>query len=460
MNGNYKNLIFAVAAITVILPSIFIIHNYIYNVSPLEKELESKDSLTIRESFKEKYDVEYDDLVTRKIYAFSIPASEIIPERNCHKFTIHEILFLPKDLTYVMDESTRELFPGDIQNGFYSGFSNPISFVDAKKLIERYDFIVTQKPVYDTLNKINDTKYHFECFFEDDKYQYKLGFDFDSNYAKGERLVFVNVTKNDQQIPIIENQNVRIFQGGFNGTVIFNNKLDNEITIKTRNLPPDGNWTDYRLEEEMTIPAGKVWSISPRNWQIPDDLVYQYTITPENLQGEITLKNYPRCMTENEVRSLYSQVEVYPKFPLYVPKGYSFECGVHNFNSFVHLGYWNDALREKYDDKVNAITHPEFFKDDGITIDYYDVFASNFWSHENDYDKFEKAKENAQHPLATTLSIAGQPAVMYQEYVWDNGTQQSYNNLQIFLDNEWYRIRSGLPVEELIKIAESIIEIK
>lgn len=37
MNENYKNLIFAVTAISIILPSIFIIHNYIYYVSHLEK---------------------------------------------------------------------------------------------------------------------------------------------------------------------------------------------------------------------------------------------------------------------------------------------------------------------------------------------------------------------------------------------------------------------------------------
>jgi hypothetical protein len=402
------------------------------------------------------YDVEYNDLVTRKVYAFSIPASEIIPQRNCHKFTIEEISSLPKDLKYVMEESTRNLFPDDIQNGFYSGYSNPISFVDAKKLIEKYDFTVTQKEVYDTLNKINDTTYHFECIIEDDKYQYKLGFDFDTHYAKGERLVFVNITKNNSGIPIIENQNIKIFQGGFNGTVIFNNKLDSEITLTATNPSPDGNWTDYRLENEMTIPAGKVWSVSPRLTSSSNDLVYQYIITPENLQGMITLKSYPGCMTENEVTSLYSQVEVYPKFPSYLPEGYSFECGVHNSNSFVHLGYWNDALREKYDDKVNAMFRQEFFEDGGIAVDYYDVVASNFWSHEDNYDKFEKAKEYAQYPLATILSIEGEPAVMYQEYVWVSGKQQSYNILQIFLDNDWYRIRSGLPQAELIKIAESL----
>ena len=37
MNENYKNLIFAMAAIVIAVPSVFIIHNYIYYVSHLEK---------------------------------------------------------------------------------------------------------------------------------------------------------------------------------------------------------------------------------------------------------------------------------------------------------------------------------------------------------------------------------------------------------------------------------------
>jgi hypothetical protein len=437
--GKFVFIIGMVLGIIILSSALFVLYNYKLSQTNFD------------------YDVEYDDLVTRKVWAFSIPASEIIPQRNCHKFTTNELSSLPKDLKYVMEESTASLFPEDIKSGFYSGFSNPIKFDDAKKLLEKYDFTVTQKAVYDILNKINDTTYHFECIFEDDKYQYKLGFDFDSHYAKDKRLVFVNVTKNDQGTSIIENQHVNIFFGGFNGTIIFNNKLEKAITIQITNPPADGDWTEHFVDDEMTIPTGKVWDVSPRNWHTPDDLVYQYIITQENLQGTFTLKNYPHCMTESEVKSLYSQVEVYPKFPLYIPEGYSFECGVHNTNVSVYLVYFTDEQRLQYSDRVNSAFNRNFFANGGLVIDYYDE-VSNVWIADPNYDKFEKAQENAQYPQSTRLYILDEPAVMAKEYFWDDGKQQSFNRLEIFLDEERIQIKSSLPEEKLIKIAESMVK--
>ena len=81
--------------------------------------------------------------------------------------------------------------------------------------------------------------------------------------------------------------------------------------------------------------------------------------------------------------------------------------------------------------------------------------AENGWIEDPLYDKFAKAKENAAHPWAKTLSIAREPAVMMQEYFWKDGEQLSFYRLQIFLDEEEIRIRSGLPESEIIKVAES-----
>ncbi|MBS3925604.1 MAG: hypothetical protein KGZ34_02770 [Nitrosarchaeum sp.] len=94
---------------------------------------------------------------------------------------------------------------------------------------------------------------------------------------------------------------------------------------------------------------------------------------------------------------------------------------------------------------------------DGLIIDYYDE-AWNGWNEDSTYDKFEKAQENAQHPKSTKLNILNESAVMIKEYFWENGEQQSFNNLEVFLDEEQIRIKSSLPEEELIKIAESMME--
>jgi len=100
----------------------------------------------------------------------------------------------------------------------------------------------------------------------------------------------------------------------------------------------------------------------------------------------------------------------------------------------------------------------EFFADGGISIDYYDEYVLNSWTENPDYDKHAKVQENAEHPRATSLIILNEPAVMTQESVTVHGMVQSYNSLQVFLDDGVrYQIRAGLPQEEMMRIAESLI---
>ncbi|MDH3502691.1 MAG: DUF4367 domain-containing protein [Nitrosopumilus sp.] len=188
-----------------------------------------------------------------------------------------------------------------------------------------------------------------------------------------------------------------------------------------------------------------------------DEPIYQYYVNPDGLSGTIMVKGYPRCMTESEVKSLYSQVEAYPNFPTYLPEGYSFECGVHNMNGFVHLGYWTDSLREKFDDTANDTTSQEFFANRGLTVDYYNEYVINNWTSNPDYDKYKKQDEKAEHPWATKLTVSGEPAVFRVQYITKSGQQNSYNELLIFLDGEIrYGIRSSMPQDEMVKIAESL----
>jgi hypothetical protein len=162
-------------------------------------------------------------------------------------------------------------------------------------------------------------------------------------------------------------------------------------------------------------------------------------------------------MTETEVKSLYSQVGAYPKFPSYLPEGYSFDCGIHNMNAFVHLVYFTDELRQKFEDNANAAFNMDFFASGGIRVDYYNEFILNNWTENPNYNKYQKAAENAEHPKATTLTIGGNPAVMIKEYFWRSGEQKSFNILEIFSDNEIrYSVRGSLPESEVIKIAESL----
>lgn len=208
-------------------------------------------------------------------------------------------------------------------------------------------------------------------------------------------------------------------------------------------------------EFEQIIPPEKFFSYYFAAHREKINQPIMYTIEPFGLKGNVTVKQYPRCMTESEVVSLYNQVKVYPKFPSYLPEGYSFECGVHNTNAFVHFVYFTDEQRSQFDDKINSAFNREFLADGGLVIDYYDD-AWNGWNEDPNYDKHEKSSETAEHPWAETYTISGEPAVMIEEYFWQSGEQRSFNRLEVFFDEYQVRISSSLPKSELIKIAESL----
>lgn len=471
MKGNYKNLISVVTAIAVILPSIFIIHNYIYNVSPLEQiEFESKDYLTMGESFKKNYDVEYDDLVTRDVGMSVYKTIENHPHQNCFMLSPKDLKKFPYDFPDNLKSASEEKFhenPQIYPPGVYTGYG-----MSAKKdlvfgLVKKYDFNATSQVFTDNIASMPDPHYNFDCFFDYNDQQYLLRLEFKQQLYDG-NFVNVNVTRNNLGIPQIINNDIVVFSGGFNSTVLFHNNLDTEIILFSDEPvvnfvdEDDGDIHENRFAKklfdfEMVIPPGKFFSYHFSPHEDKYDLPIKYTVKPFNLEGSVTVKPYPRCMTENEVTSLYGEVKVYPKFPTYLPEGYSFECGIHNTNAYVHLSYWTDKLREEFEDKPNVSTSREFFTNGGLTVNYYDE-AWNGWIEDPNYDKFEKAQENSKYPQAQTLTISDQPAVMIKEYFWKDGEQLSFNRLEIFLDEEQIRISSGLPEKELIKIAESFFE--
>lgn len=400
-----------------------------------------------------KYDKDYADLIPRRSSMSVGLAVENIPNRTC--FSINDIDFsqLPYDLRSAILEAQKVDSSSD--SIVYDGVSFNTDSSESLGLISKYKFNQSTRE-YFGIQRISDTTYRFECFFEYHENQYKLTIEFGGHFYDS-NIVNVNFTRNDKGLPVIQNQNVTVYYGGFNNTVLFHNNLDKEIILleNTWNLDPSEILHHDNSPLKYTIPPGKFASHYFTS-MASDDIIRNYEVQPYNLQGKVIVKHYPRCMTENEVKSLYAQVGAYPKFPSYVPEGYSFECGIHVFNAAVVLSYWTDELRQKFEDDITS--DMDFIASGGITIDYYNNFVLNYWIKNPDYDKYEQAK-NYENPFATTLSVGGNPAVMIKEYFWDSGEQKSFNQLMIFSDNEiWYRIRSGLPAGEVIKIAESLFE--
>ena len=407
-----------------------------------------------------KYNINPDDLVTRHIHLISQVATQQIPERACHAIKPLEEKYLPDSLIAIIGASLEDSLQGyrDHDNdGFLNKHGTYISLHDASYLLQKYDFDLGLNSGEFGYPKQNDTEYVFECIIDYDSNQYKIAITFQNHYDMVGSLVFVNFTKNDSGYPVLEGNNLKLFTGGFNQTLVFSNKLDHKITVSIENR------TDFsplsRYTQSMTIPPEKVWSYAFRS-QHAENTILQFVETPDNLTGTIILKRYPLCMTQPELISIYSTVGAYLKFPSYVPEGYSYQCGLHNMNGFAHMTYWTDEHRFMFEDKRNDGLSREFFAKGGIAVDYYNYYVLNEWREDPQYDKNENSKiDNEDRPDSKMLIINGEPAVMTKKFFWKDGEQLSYNELQIYLDKYMtYRVRSGLSEDQIIRIAESLFE--
>ncbi|MGI0008842.1 MAG: hypothetical protein ACRD92_04400 [Nitrosopumilaceae archaeon] len=396
-------------------------------------------------------DIGYDELATRPVNAVVFVAIQNIPERNC--FTFDDVFFMPA-LKAAMQQAKEYAWGSDPTvepDQVYTGMGFDITTRDAIELISEHNFEVTKTITDRNIKKIPDPHYQFKCFFEYQGDQYMLDIDFNTHYYSDSNIVNVNFTRDVNRNPVVENQNIVVYAGGFNGTVVFANNLGHDITMTNVGLGA------ISMEWDVTIPNGKIWSYNFRNFNGVDSTTYTYLIKPDNLTGTITAKGYPRCMTESEAYSLYSQVGADIHFPSYLPDGYSFECAVHNHNAYLIYTYWNDEQRAKFADKANDGIGNEFLVNGGIRIDYMNDYILNGWTVDPRYDKTEYAKIYGAYPDNTVTYVDGNPVVLSKEYFWYEGSGKQINSLYLFLDDDLkYRIRSSLPHEELVKVAESL----
>lgn len=398
--------------------------------------------------------IEYDDLVTRHTGGSIFVTVENIPQRNCFEIDDSDFRLIPelKERMAEAKEYASTPDPSIEPQGVYTGYGFDIKNENALEIITKHKFNVTKTIGEEYFTKAHDPTYKFDCYFEYNGEQYWLVVNFETHYRGDGRYVFVNFTKDNNGIPIVENQNIVVYTGGFNSSVVFVNKLGHDITLI--NDGPDSA-DELLIQKDVMIPAGKMWFNYFRNWSIQGDVVYKYFIKPDNLFGTITEKQYPRCMTMEEAKSLYSQVGIHPQFPSYLPDGYQFQCGIHNLNTFLISTYTNQELRTKFPDGIYGGSQNGFLVNGGIRLDYYnDIFP---WMKDPNYDKFESAERYGQGPYGNVTKINSNPAALTTEFIWYEGKGRPINNLWLFLDDsEGYHIQSGLSHDELVKIAESL----
>jgi hypothetical protein len=257
-----------------------------------------------------QYSTDYDDLLVRNVDMAVYKTVENHPDQNCFVLSSTMLGQFPDDFLDDLKRAAEEEFhdsPQVYPPGVYSGYGMTTKKETALELLSQYRFNETKNVFSDNISQIPDYQYNFDCFFEHENKQYMLRLSFQNQLSDG-NYVNVNFTKNSG-FPYIENPNITVFYGGFNSTVLFRNNLDEDVILYSYDPvinsidADDGDVYENRFvktlnESEIRIPPGKFFSYYFIPYEDKYDEPITYTVKPFNLQGSVTVKPYPRCMTE------------------------------------------------------------------------------------------------------------------------------------------------------------------
>ena len=421
-----------------------------------------------------KYEsIEYNDLVSRnaKLGLYAVP--EEYKKPICFAISKDNVIY-PLDFLVEHIEETSQIRKdvqfSDTPPEFYTRFDTDIKTSLALEMIEAYDFEAVKIPTDNNVGKIPDTAYYFDCSFEYEDEQMMLRVMFESHFWEN-MPVYVNATRNDIGLATLTNDNIVIFDGGINSTVIFRNDLNREITIKSTdpiNYQRNKDDRYYNLQEperlfenwfskttnedKITIPPGKSFSYHFGSWGTPYEAPLNYTITPPNLKGTVTVIPYYDCAASQDVFIPYAKIHKVPESPSYLPLGYKYECGFYHYPEAATYYYTNSTQSEEFKGKLGHGVNPEFFASGGLAIRLADVKSYGHPHTEKESDKFTRLAERHYSDWMTTY-VNGQPAVLEKANYGEN----MFGRITAYLDNDvWYVVEGGIPLSEIYKIAESI----
>jgi len=351
---------------------------------------------------------------------------------------------------------------------FYDVFNRHVKTSLALETIERYGFDAVKIATDNNPGQIPDAMYRFDCPLDygDDKMVLRVMFE--SHFWEN-LPAYVNVTRNDAGLPMLTDDSIRVFDGGINSTVLFYNDLDREITIRSADpihyqrsegemyYDPreperlfENSFSKDTNQEEIRIPPGKAFSHHFSSWRAPLDAPMNYTITPPNLKGTVTLVPVYGCAPSQDMLLSYAKIHKVPEHPAYLPPGYGYECGYYRYLEAATYYYANGTLSEEFKGKMGG--NREFLASGGLAVGLADVKSYGYPPEERESDKFTRMAE--RFPAnSMTAYVNGHPAVLEKERYGDS----TFGRLTIYLDYDtWYVIEGGVPFSELYRIAESI----
>lgn len=401
----------------------------------------------------------YPHLVTRDAKAVISKSAKFMPERTCFEIgNDHDSLVdYPEGFRKSLDEASRVSEDKRYDPDYFVGFQYPgnyfeMSAVEAIKYIGQYEFeekvldfaVAERQAGFDTTEgypEIATSQIRYNCFFTYDDTQYLLQIIFYPMVPYMGNFTQVDIV--EQKKPdgtvqtVMTKPDIAVYRV-FNGTVVFNNKLDSSVTFKFV-VPPKN---DYRFtNNDVSIPPGMSLTYYFDQYYIGGKVPYHYFVLPQGMKGSVLVKEAPDCMSEIETKSLYSQVARELKFPQYLPENYEFQCGHFVTTGEVYVGYDDTGMLH---DNIEMLSHykyrQQYYDQGGIILDYYFMKDAKRDCTLNDVD-------------VLTLGADNYATVVYGKI---NENDSRWNFLRVCTDSEVYNIKGLISRSEMIKIAESI----
>ena len=388
--------------------------------------------------------------------------NDLLPREFDIDFVIYDEK--PEHLCFILEEQKGEFYrdlKAALQNADISYWSAPdknerewvhmdVSIYPTKKqgleLINQHDFEHSKKKSQSYNIKNLDDYYHeFLCNFEYDKKYYQMQIYFSNIYPSWDNFTFVNFTRIDGN-PVVLNQDIEVFHGGFNSTVIFYNQLEKPVTLSFDQKQMDGK--DIFGEFDV-IPPNKQWPHS-FSYDNNDPKKIRYVTNPYDLSGTVTFKSHPNCMGMDYATSLYSQTGLEPTFPTYLPEGYIHRCSGES-SVFALVSVYSKDEMSSYRPFWNE---EEQYRQGGLLIMNNQRMYDAEWNAREDIPKREC--DYLKGGTVLEINLKGKSDPVNAIFLKDDYDMDGVNTLVLCEGNYSFLIRGMFSQDELVKIAESM----
>ncbi len=383
----------------------------------------------------------------------------IKPENICSTFDaaiLEEYPPILRGLEDADDSAEDDISIGSHYGNYYTGVGLYLDMTDMVSLLRKYEGFNETAGKYTTPNNL--FTYHqqyFNCGFAYQEKYYNIGLTFETleQVHRASGHVPVNITKTlAAEKGRVQSPNGTTF-APFNNTLVFINELASPLTIQVN--------SEYAIvSESIVLPPGGMGDLHlAADWSGTNDTNYHYSVLEYPwIQGDfsVSTRYTSECLDKEIAKSLYAQSDLEVKFPSYVPEGFHLACVAENTDWHLIQIYVNQTAIDYYNS--TDFSYPPYpvgisgFTPEEESKGIVDVHVMKFYSE----DPRQMLKEKYQSLLASP-GIATNPElfeVAGRSYLtFDEGR---LSTVEVATDHELYRLTGSLPMDAMLRIAESL----